>query len=368
MLQPYLNPVIEELDPEAQHRLTHTLLSLIESSPNQVSLLARLRQQAQRFTDPRLTVSIGGLTLENPLLVGAGWDKTGQAVQALYQLGFAGVEVGTVVARPQIGNAKPRHFWLAPGVALNRYGFNSPGMEVVAQNLERYQNSGIAIGISLGQNKEVSPQDAPQAYAAVAQRLYQPGAFFVINVSSPNTPGLRLLQGKAALIAIIQAVQHTMETLGGRKPLFAKIAPELSISAIDEIIQAAVEQGLTGIIATNTSSDPDLKAAYGEHWRAESGGLSGDDAAFRQRTTTIVKHLYRAAGKQLTIIAAGGIKDTQTALEKIKAGATAVQIVTALSQEGPALPGNINRGIARYLEHEGLHSLAELRGIESQEQ
>src|SRR5260370_22757398 len=146
---------------------------------------------------------------------------------------------------------------LDPGVTLNRLGFNSPGMEAVAHNLERYKESGIPIGISLGKNKEVAVEDTPQAHATVAEKLYASAAYFAINVSSPNTPGLRALQDKKPLTDIVQAVNQTMEGRGGRKPLFIKIAPELSPAAIDDVIEVVLDNGLTGIITSNTTVSPD---------------------------------------------------------------------------------------------------------------
>jgi dihydroorotate dehydrogenase len=365
MLEKFILPIIEQLDAETEHLAMRDLLSLLEVSPIGDNLLAHLTYQEERFSDKRLHVTIGGVTFENPLIVGAGWDKVGCAVGALWQLGFAGVEVGSILARAYAGNLKPRHFILAPGVPLNRYGFNTVGMEAVAQNLERYRERRIPIGINVGKNGEISEQEAPEAYALVVRRLYRDGAYYVINVSSPGTPGLRALQGKEPLSRIVQSVNKAMEEMGGRRPLFVKIAPDLSYEAIDDVIQIVVEHGLTGIIATNTTNNPEVKAKYGGHWRDEMGGLSGDDTDFRCMSTDSIRHIYKVAGRQLTIIGAGGIKDVDTALEKIRAGATAVQIVAALDAEGPLLPGKITRGIAEYLERENIQGIDELVGVEA---
>src|SRR5579859_5537523 len=227
MYKKLIDPLLMRLDSEMWHTRAREALHLTESTPLTLKLLELFTDQQRRFADARLRVVVGGIELDNPVLVGAGWDKAGRAVKALYTLGFSGVEVGTVVAHPQEGNPKPRQFMLAPGVTLNRLGFNSPGMEAVAHNLARYTGSGIPIGISLGKNKEVAPEDAPQAHATVAERLYPYAAYFAINVSSPNTPGLRALQDKKPLTDIVQAVNETLESRGGRKPLFVKIAPEL---------------------------------------------------------------------------------------------------------------------------------------------
>jgi dihydroorotate dehydrogenase len=273
MYKEFIDPLLMRLDSETWHTRAREALHFAEATPFTLKLLERFADRRHRFTDQRLQVVSGGIELDNPVMVGAGWDKAGRAVKALHALGFSSVEVGTVVAYPQEGNQKPRQFMLAPGVTLNRLGFNSPGMEVVAHNLERYKQSGIPIGISLGKNKQVPLEDAAQAHAIVAQRMYPYAAYFAINVSSPNTPGLRALQDKKPLTDIVQAVNQTMDSLGGRKPLFVKIAPELSADAIDDVIEVVLENGLTGIIATNTTVSPEIKARYGERWRNEAGAL-----------------------------------------------------------------------------------------------
>ena len=228
MYKELIDPLLMKLDSETLHRRAAEALHLSEATPLTLKALELFADHHRRFADEGLRVVLGGIELDNPVLVGAGWDKAGRAVKALYTLGFSGVEVGTVVEKPQEGNTRPRQFMLAPGVTLNRLGFNSPGMEAVARNLARYKGSGIPTGISLGKNREVPAEDAPRAHAAVAARLYYFAAFFSINVSWPNTPGLRALQDRQPLTDIVQAVNQTMDSKGGRKPLFVKIAPELS--------------------------------------------------------------------------------------------------------------------------------------------
>jgi dihydroorotate dehydrogenase len=325
-------------------------------------MLELLADGHKRYCDERLSVDLGGVPFDNPILVGAGWDKAGRAVKGLYTLGFAGIEVGSVLAAPQPGNPKPRQFMLNQGVALNRLGFNSPGMDVVAQNLVRYRGSGIPIGISLGKNRDVPPSRVPAVHADVARRLYADSTYFVINVSSPNTPGLRDLQEKRALTDIAQAVNQVMDAQGARKPLFVKIAPELSLKGIDDVIEVVFDNGLTGIIATNTTSSSTIKARHGERWRNEDGGISGNDPEFRDLSTRLVSYIYRQTGGRMDIIGVGGVHDTRTALEKIWAGATAVQVVTGIREEGTRLPGIINKGIIAYMEREGIATLGELRG------
>jgi dihydroorotate dehydrogenase len=364
MYKELIDPLLMRLNSETWHTRAREALHLAEATPFTLRLLELFADHQRRFTDARLRVVLGGIEFDNPVLVGAGWDKAGRAVKALYALGFSGVEVGTVVMHAQEGNAKPRQFMLAPGVTLNRLGFNSPGMEAVAHHLARYKGSAIPIGISLGKNKEIAAQDAPLAHAIVAERLYDFAVYFAINVSSPNTPGLRALQDKKPLTDIVQAINQTMDSSGGRKPLFVKIAPELSPAAIDDVIGVVLDNGLTGIIASNTTVRPDIKAKYGERWRNEAGGVSGNDPDYRGMATAQVAHIYRQTRGNMDIIGVGGIKDAQTALEKIKAGARAVQVVTAIRGEGTAVAGRINRGIVDFMEKEGVSSIQELVGID----
>jgi dihydroorotate dehydrogenase len=364
MYKEIMRPLLGRLDSETWHSRARDALHVAEITPFTLKFLEQFAYRRQRVCDERLQVVVDGVTFENPVLVGAGWDKVGHAVKALYTLGFAGVEVGSVLASPQDGNPKPRQFMLSPDVALNRLGFNSPGMHVVARNLAGYAGSGIPIGISIGKNKEVEAKDAAQVHAVVAERLYKYAAYFAVNVSSPNTPGLRALQEKGPLTDIVQAVNAVMEQLGGRKPLFVKIAPELSHGAIDDVIQVVLENHLTGIIATNTTINPDIKAKYGERWRNEAGGLSGDDSDYRAMATAIVAHIYRATQGKLIIMGVGGVKDTDTALAKIKAGATLVQVVTGIRGEGTSLPGRINCGILDYMKQHDVKHVSELVGID----
>jgi dihydroorotate dehydrogenase len=368
-------------DSEKWHVRSRRGLHLAQTLPGGLKLLEKLTDQKERFTHEKLHIVMGGIEFENPLMVGAGWDKLGEAVSGLHQLGFAGVEVGSVLALAQPGNEKPRQWMIAPGVSLNRLGFNSPGMEIVAKNLKKYQLKGLetgVIGISIGKNKDVPDIEAPEFHFMVAQRLYKYADYFAINVSSPNTPGLRNLQDKKPLTDIVQAVNHAMFHEGNgenwRKPIFVKIAPDnLSREAIDDIIDVVVENKLTGIIATNTIVSSELKAKYGQQWKYEPGGLAGDDPDYRRISTEMVKHIYRETNGQIEIIGVGGIKDTETALEKIKAGAKVIQIVTGIRGSlplrkaiftQPKLPGKINREIVQWMNREGIGNIREIVGID----
>lgn len=362
MYKEIVSPILDHLDSEIWHARAREALHLAEATQFTLRVLELFADQGKRFKDERLKIMLGGIEFENPVMVGAGWDKIGRAIKGLYHLGFSGIEVGSVLKYPQPGSEKPRQFAIGPGVVLNRLGFNSLGMETVADNLERYGGSGIPLGISLGKNKDVPMESAPNVYADVARRLYKYASYFVINVSSPNTPGLRQLQYKKPLTDIVQAVNEAMESMGRRKPLFVKIDPDLTIEAVNDVIRVVVDNGLTGIIATNTTIRPDLKAKYGSRWAWEDGGLSGDDPEFRRMATEKIAHIYKETGGKMEIIGVGGIKDANTAWEKLCAGAKVIQVVTAIRGEGTALPGKINRGLILRMDKEGIKNISEVVG------
>jgi dihydroorotate dehydrogenase len=286
-------------------------------------------------------------------------------VRGLYELGFGAIEIGSVLELAQPGNPKPRQFVIPPGIAINSLGFNSPGMEAVAANLEAYAGLGIPVGVNIGKNKEVPDEDSPRAFAVVAHRLYEEATFFVVNVSSPNTPGLRKLQDKPQLTDIMVAVKEAILSRGPMKPTFVKIAPDLTDNAVDDVVDVVLALGLSGIIATNTTNNPDLKAKYGEKWRNVPGGLSGDDPDYRRMSTEKIRHIYRTTGGKLDIMGVGGVKDGSTALEKIKAGAKAVQVMTAIRSEGAGVANRICRELLELMEREGVKSLQELVGVEA---
>jgi dihydroorotate dehydrogenase len=371
MYKEIIRPILDRLDSETWHDIAREALHLAEISPITLKILEQFAYGRRRYEDERLRVNVAGIQFENPLIVGAGWDKAGRAVKALWQLGFAGVEVGSVLAKPQPGNPKPRQFMLTPEVALNWLGFNSPGMEAVARNLERYKDSNIPIGISIGKNRGVDAENASEAHAVVVRRLYEYASYFAINVSSPNTPGLRKLQDKGPLTDIVQAVNAAINEAGssssgqttGRKPVFVKISPELTNEAVDDVIDVAINNSLAGIIATNTTEDSNIKAKYGEKWRNKPGGLSGNDEDFRKMATDKIAYIYKQAGDRLEIMGVGGVHDTETALDKIRSGAKLLQVVTAIRAEGTTVAGRINRGLVEYMEKEGIKSLNEIVGI-----
>lgn len=363
MYKELISSILDRLDSETWHVRARELLHLAEVSPLTLKLLEQFSYTRKKIESDKLKVKIEDIEFDSPIVVGAGWDKVGRSVEAFYKLGFAGVEVGSVLKYSQPGNDKPRQFMIGKGVVLNRLGFNSPGMNVVAKNLENYKNSKAVIGISIGKNKDVSAEDAPKVHADVAKKMYKYARYFVINVSSPNTPGLRQLQDKKPLTAIVKAVNKAMDKLGKRKPLFIKIAPDLTRDAVDDVIGVVIENNLTGIIAANTTNNSDIKAKYGEKWRQELGGVSGDDRDFREMVNDKISYIFKKTKGKIKIIGVGGVKDAKTALEKIMLGATVVQVVTGLRSEGATLPGKINNGILDFMNKKRINNIGELVGV-----
>lgn len=288
-----------------------------------------------------LPVEAFGLSFPNPLGLAAGFDKNAQAVEAAFTLGFGFVEIGSVTPRPQPGNPKPRLFRLPRdrGV-INRFGFNSEGMEAVAGRLEQLRRKTLPgpLGVNLGKNKET--EDAAADYVAGTKRLGPLADYLVVNVSSPNTPGLRDLQAKAELEALLARVREAIETLPNSPPLLVKVAPDLSDAELDDVAAIAGAGLVAGIIATNAT----LSRPPGLHGPrvAEAGGVSG--APLRPLALRAVERL--AASTSVPMIGLGGIDGPETAAERLDAGATLIQLYSALVYEGPALPARIVRGLA----------------------
>lgn len=253
-------------------------------------------------------------------------------------------------------------WWMpARGVAINKFGFNSPGAQAVQANLVAGQPFQCPVGINIGKNKLIPDELAPWAYAQVIDLLYDLVDYIVINPSSPNTPNLRKLQQKGPLEKIITAAEAIMRVHGALKPRFIKIAPELTWRQLDDVIEVAARYGW-GIVAVNTSAHKALRTAYGHRWIAEGGGLSGGDDSYRRRATRVVKYIYEQAGDTIDIIGVGGINSSEAAIERIRAGASALQIVTAIRQHWGRSAALINRGLLTYMQQAGLHSLDELIG------
>ena len=311
---------------------------------------------------PDLPVTLGGLRFPNPIGLAAGMDKHAAAVPMWERLGFGFAELGGVTQHAQPGNDAPRMFRAVNDRALvNRMGFNNPGAVAVAQALQQWrardQWPAHPIGINLGKSKVTPLKEAAEDYAFSFRTLQGLADFFVVNVSSPNTPNLRQLQDKSALDDILKALRK----VNSKVPLLIKIAPDLTYEAIDDVLELATVHSLAGIVATNTtierpeSGDAQCRATY-----EQPGGLSG--APLRTRSTEVIAHIYQHTKGQLPIIGVGGIFTAADAWEKITAGASLLQVYTGLVYEGPAIAGDIVRGLKARMEQEGVRSVADVIG------
>jgi dihydroorotate dehydrogenase len=276
-----------------------------------------------------------GLKFKNPIGLAAGFDKNATMVEDLAEFGFGFIEIGTVTPLPQPGNEKPRMFRLPSDDALiNRMGFNNQGVDVAADRLKRINKKGLIIGGNIGKNKNTPNADAVNDYIKCFDRLFDVVDYFVVNVSSPNTPGLRELQEKEPLKSILNTLQQRNRKNDISRPILLKIAPDLTNSQLDDIIEIVKETKIAGVIATNTTLSREGLSAP-ESLKNESGGLSGKPLT--QRSTEVISYLSRQSDKSFVIIGVGGIHSPEDALEKIKAGASLIQIYTGFVYEGPGL-------------------------------
>lgn len=319
-------------------RVHETTLGLLSS----VSPLARVVRR--RPTNPR---TVFGVRFPNPVGLAAGLDKNGRALPAWSALGFGFVEVGTVTRYAQPGNPRPRLFRLRDTEAIiNRMGFNNDGAQRLADRLDRLGPLAVPLGISLGKSKVTPVEEAVDDYRASLRALYRHGDYFAVNISSPNTPGLRSLQDRTALTELLGALTTTADELAGgtpRKPILVKIAPDLSDDAIGELLEVCDAYDVAGLIATNTTLSRDGLAPADRHLAGEAGGLSGRPLAVRARE--VVRFVSRETGGRLPIIGVGGISSADDAKAMLDAGASLLQLYTAFIFEGPGLVSRINRAI-----------------------
>jgi len=326
------------LDAEDAHRAA--ILALRAARP-------LLRPDAD---DPILRVTLWGREIPNPVGLAAGFDKHAEVPDALLGLGFGSVEIGSVTPRPQPGNPRPRVFRLAEDEAvINRYGFNSDGMDAVAARLAARSRRGI-VGVNLGKNKDT--EDAAADYARGAATLARFADYLVVNVSSPNTPGLRALQDRGALDALLARVSAALPDPA--PPLLVKIAPDMADADLADIAELALARGLAGIIVSNTTiaRPPGLRGAA----RHEAGGLSG--RPLFAAATAVLRDMRRHTGAKMPLIGVGGIASGADAYAKIRAGASLVQLYTALVFQGPGLVGAIKRDLAAALRRDGFPALS----------
>ena len=333
-----LRPVLFRLDPERAHDLT-------------LAALATGLGPRGRPDDPILATTVAGLALPNPLGLAAGFDKDARVPAAMLRMGFGFVEIGTVTPRPQVGNPRPRVFRLvAERAVINRLGFNNGGVAAAVARLAARRPAGI-VGVNIGANKDSVDRVADYAFGARAARGV--ADYLTVNVSSPNTPGLRGLQDPGELAALIAAVRSEAEA----RPVFVKVAPDLDGAAIDGIARVAIDGGVAGLIVSNTTlARPGISSS-------EAGGLSG--APLFAPSTEVLRRFARATGGRLTLIGVGGIASAVDAYAKIRAGASAVQLYTALVYHGPALVPRLKTDLAALLRRDGFGSVADAVGVDA---
>ena len=335
--------LLRRVDPERAHGLAL------------VALRAGLGAAPGRLTSDRLRCRVAGLDLPNPLGLAAGFDKNATALAGLARAGFGFVEVGATTPRPQPGNPQPRLFRLTEDrAAINRFGFNNEGMEAMAARLAS-RPRGMVLGLNLGANKDSADRAAD--FAQVLARCGGDLDFATVNVSSPNTERLRDLQGKEALAALLAGVMAARDGLSGPIPVFLKISPDLDEEGLRDVAEVALASGVAGVIATNTTLARDgLRSAHA----GEAGGVSGQPLF--DRSTRVLAHLSQLTEGRLPLIGVGGVGSAEQAYAKIRAGASAVQLYTALVYGGLALVPRIVEGLEALLARDGFGSVAEAVG------
>ena len=345
MLFDLLRPAIFRLDPERAHRLSIKALRAAPLPPAPAP-------------SQRLAIELAGLHFPNPLGVAAGYDKDAEVPGPLLRLGFGHVEIGSVTPRPQAGNPKPRLFRLERDRAvINRMGFNNAGGEAVAARLGRRRVGIGVLGINIGANKDSADRIAD--YAAMARMMARLGDYLTINISSPNTPGLRALQDEAALTGLVEAVFGSLDEVGAAPPVFLKVAPDLQPADIDAIARIALESRLSALVVSNTTIErPGLRSRDS----GETGGLSGEP--LKPMALQRLRDFRAATGGGIPLIGVGGIGSAQDAWERICAGASLVQLYSALVYQGPGLARRILRGLEARVKQAGLASIAEAVGSE----
>ena len=343
-----LSPLLFTLPPECAHNLTIKAMKL-GTFP-----------KVSAVEDDALRQEVLGLSFDNPVGLAAGFDKNAEAIAAILGLGFGFAEVGTVTPKPQDGNPSPRVFRDVKNEAvINRMGFPNGGMDIFKSNVEATKRKKGVLGINIGMNKD---QTEPAAdYAVLIEDLGALADYLTINISSPNTPGLRDLQSRGPLLDLLTTVFATREKHCAGKPIFVKFAPDLDDTKIEELASAAIDGGVDGLILTNTTlARPEYLDAK---FAGEKGGLSGKPLT--DASTDIVRKFYKLTGGKLPIIGIGGISTAADAYAKIKAGASLVQLYTGFIYQGPSVARDINRGLLELLKADGYSHVSEAIGVEA---
>ena len=344
-MYPFFKPFLFNLSPESAHHWTMRLCRIALSLPFGRRIFRHLFSVENR----RLERRVMGLTFKNPVGLAAGFDKDGKYFEDLTALGFGFIEIGTVTPRPQDGNPQPRLFRLPQDEALiNRMGFNNEGVGAMAERLrQKGQNTeGVVIGGNIGKNKMTPNEDAAQDYNYCFETLFDHVDYFVVNVSSPNTPNLRALQDREPLTALLAGLQVLNNKKPKSKPILLKIAPDLTDTQLDDILDIIKETKLVGLVATNTTiSRSGLKTDPLSIEPIGMGGLSGKPLT--SRSTEVIRYLRKKGAPNMVIIGVGGIHSAHDATEKLAAGADLIQVYSGLVYEGPALVRQINEGILK---------------------
>lgn len=329
-----IKPVFFQFDPEKVH---HFVVKRLKWFHDHFPLGQTILRGSFDYNVKGLEREVFGIKFKNPVGLAAGFDKNGEYIEALSDLGFGFIEVGTVTPLPQPGNDKPRMFRLQDDQAIiNRMGFNNKGVDTLAERLRLLKNkkSDIVIGGNIGKNKNTPNEDAVSDYIKCFDSLFDVVDYFVVNVSSPNTPGLRELQEKEPLMQLLNTLQQRNSKDGISRPILLKIAPDLSNEQLDDIVEIVMGTGIAGVIATNTTiSREGLHTP--EVLKKETGGLSGKPLTLR--STEVIRYLSVKSGKAFPIIGVGGIHSPQDAKDKLEAGASLVQLYTGFIYEGPGL-------------------------------
>lgn len=344
MYKSFLKPFLFRLDPEEAHYKTVNLFKTALALPFGKSIVKNL----YTFESKSLEREVFGLHFKNPVGLAAGFDKDGKFYQQMAKLGFGFIEIGTVTPKPQGGNPKPRLFRLPKDEALiNRMGFNNDGVDAMVERLKNGKPAGVIIGGNIGKNKITPNDEAINDYVICFEKLFDYVDYFVVNVSSPNTPGLRDLQDKKPLTAILQKLMDLNNAKDNPKPILLKIAPDLEDGQLDDIIDIVADTKIAGVIATNTTiSRADLKTSADAVNEIGNGGLSGKPV--RGRSTEVIKYLHDNSHGSFPIIGVGGIDGPASAKEKLDAGAALVQVYSGFVYQGPSLVADINKALAKH--------------------
>jgi len=337
-----LKPILFLLQAETAHSFTAHSFNFLMRIP----ILSQLVKSAFKHENPKLERNLFDLSFKNPVGLAAGFDKDGKYINSFPELGFGFYEIGTVTPKPQSGNEKPRLFRLPKDEALiNRMGFNNDGVDALVSRLKKFKKkSDVIIGGNIGKNKTTPNDQAVDDYVICFEKLFPYVDYFVVNVSSPNTPDLRALQDKEPLQNLLQILQDKNNSNDQRKPILLKIAPDLSDEQIDDVIEVVQLTRLDGLIATNTTiSRAGLNTDASRIEEIGNGGLSGK--ILKSRSTEVVRYIHQKSSGKIPIIAVGGIDSPEAALEKFEAGASLVQIYSGLVFQGPALIKKIKKKI-----------------------